>query len=120
MIELYPRSPHASVPKASRIRVVTYKKGRLTARTARYRTLTQGRDRISVCKYSTRANERERELTRGDDGHVHEDVQPDLPVEQRLPDMAHLEVLLLPDRRVVVLWVSHNDGLRQKRKTTRI
>lgn len=72
----------------------------LTVGITRFRTLTQG-----CISTRRRADEGGTERhTRGDDGHVHEDVEPDLPVEQGLPDVPHLEVLFLADGRVVVLW----------------
>ena len=42
-------------------------------------------------------------LTRCDDRHIDEDMRPDLPIEQRLPDMPHLKMLLFAHGRVVVL-----------------
>lgn len=42
--------------------------------------------------------------TRGDDRHVNQDVHVHLPVGDRFPDMAYLEVLFLANRRVVVFW----------------
>ncbi len=35
--------------------------------------------------------------TRSDDGHVYENVQPDLPIRERSQYVAHAEVLLLSD-----------------------
>ena len=49
------------------------------------------------------SNRRQRR-TRGDDGHVDENMRVNLPVEQRLPDVAHFKVLLFADGRIVVLY----------------
>ena len=47
-----------------------------------------------------------RRLTRGDDGHIDQDVHPHLPVEQCLPNVTDFEMLLFADGGVVILCAS--------------
>ncbi len=50
--------------------------------------------------------------TRGDDRHVDQNVHVHLPVGDRLPNVAYLEVLFLADRRVVVLCADRGISTR--------
>lgn len=58
-------------------------------------------------------------LTRSNDGHVNQDMQPNLPIENGGPEMSRLEMLLFSNGRVIIFLIkslipSHNEIGRGK------